>query len=151
MKSHNSAVIFFVTTKILRNQNLKTASSTGSSITPIKYFAFSPIGQSVDYPVDLYFLFDLSFSMNKSRYTFAEQSKNIISSIKEVTEDYRIGFGSFIDKDVVPFKSNVDEFNCPKDKYHDKCVDPYSFYHQKSLGVINPTEFERLKYYIILL
>ena len=37
---HNSAVIFFfVKTKISWNQNFKTA-STGSSITPIKYFAF---------------------------------------------------------------------------------------------------------------
>ena len=39
MKLHNSAVIFFVTTKILWNQNLWTA-STGSSITQIKYFDF---------------------------------------------------------------------------------------------------------------
>ena len=37
--AHCSEVIFFVTIKILWNQNLKTA-STGSSITPIKYFAF---------------------------------------------------------------------------------------------------------------
>ena len=39
VKLHNFKVIFFVTTKISWNQNLKTA-STGSSITPIKYFAF---------------------------------------------------------------------------------------------------------------
>ena len=39
---HNSEVIFFVTTKISRTQSLKTA-STGSSITPILVFCFSPI------------------------------------------------------------------------------------------------------------
>ena len=33
------------------------------------------IGQSKDYPVDLYFLLDLSFSMNESRNTLAEQGK----------------------------------------------------------------------------
>jgi hypothetical protein len=31
------------------------------------------IGQSLEYPVDLYFLLDLSWSMNKSRFALAEQ------------------------------------------------------------------------------
>ena len=140
--------------EIIRNEDLQKSNLIQPQEIELKLRPRIPqeisftIGQSVDYPVDLYFLFDLSFSMNASRNTFAEQSKNIISSIKKLTEDYRIGFGSFIDKDVVPFKSNVDEFNCPKDQ---TCVSPYSFYHRKSLGVIDPTEFERFEselYYI---
>ena len=43
MELHNSCSNIFVATKISRNQNLITA-STGSSITPIKYFAFPLIG-----------------------------------------------------------------------------------------------------------
>ena len=46
MKLHNSEVIFFVTTKISWNQNLKTA-STGSSITPILNILLSPKGKKV--------------------------------------------------------------------------------------------------------
>ena len=42
VKFHNSEVIF------RWNHNLKTA-STGSSITPIKYFAFPPIDEDHDY------------------------------------------------------------------------------------------------------
>ena len=90
------------------------------------------IGQSVNYPVDVYFLFDLSFSMNKSRNTLAEQAGRIVDKITDITEDYRIGFGSFIDKDVAPFTSTNDEFNCPKDV---ECRNPYSFYHQRSLSI----------------
>ena len=46
MKLHNSALIFFVKSKISWNQNVKTA-STGSSITPIKYFAFPLIEENI--------------------------------------------------------------------------------------------------------
>ena len=54
------------------------------------------IGQSEEYPVDLYFLFDLSFSMNSSRTTLAEQGGAIIGNITQVTKDLQIGFGSFV-------------------------------------------------------
>ena len=41
MKLDNSDILFFlVTTKILSNQNFKTASDAGSSITPINCFTF---------------------------------------------------------------------------------------------------------------
>mgnify|MGYP001355265264 FL=1 len=56
------------------------------------------IGQSDEYPVDIYFLFDLSRSMNDSRNNFAEQGAAIIDSIKEITDDVQIGFGSFVQK-----------------------------------------------------
>ena len=48
MKLHKSEVIFFVRNKnFVQLKFLKTASSTGSSITPIKYFAFSLQRQSL--------------------------------------------------------------------------------------------------------
>ena len=71
--------------EIIRNENLQKSNLIQPQEIELKLRPGIPqeisftIGQSVDYPVDLYFLFDLSFSMNASRNTFAEQSKNIIS------------------------------------------------------------------------
>ena len=41
------------------------------------------VAQSSQYPVDLYFLLDLSWSMNKSRNHIAEMGGDIIAAIKE--------------------------------------------------------------------
>ena len=71
--------------EIIRNENLQKSNLIQPQEIELKLRPGIPqeisftIGQSVDYPVDLYFLFDLSFSMNKSRYTFAEQSKNKVN------------------------------------------------------------------------
>ena len=40
------------------------------------------VAQSSQYPVDLYFLLDLSWSMNKSRNHIAEMGGDIIGAIK---------------------------------------------------------------------
>ena len=40
------------------------------------------VAQSSQYPVDLYFLLDLSWSMNKSRNHIAEMGGDIIAAIK---------------------------------------------------------------------
>ena len=65
----------------------------------------------------------------------AEQGSVIIDNIKAITPDYKMGFGSFIDKDVAPFKSTNDDFNCPKEIQN--CESPYSFYHRQSLDKID--------------
>ena len=70
--------------------------------------------------------------MNESRNEFAEQGAAIIESIKKITEDVQIGFGSFIDKNLPPFASTNPDWNCPKNWDH--CVQPYSFCHKISLG-----------------
>lgn len=91
--------------------------------------------QSKAYPLDIYFLLDLSWSMKNIRDNFADQVKltilitnylndylnfskvgKIISDITKVTEDLNVGFGSFIDKHLPPFASYYDEFNCELSK-----------------------------------
>ena len=94
-------------------------------------FSFS-IGQSKQYPLDLYFLLDLSWSMKSSRDNFAEQGEDIIEGIKEITEDLHTGFGSFVEKNVPPFTSSNPAFNCPKE--NPNCSPPYSFYHRTTLA-----------------
>ena len=97
------------------------------------------VAQSKEYPVDLYFLLDLSFSMEESRNNFAEQGGEIIEGIKDQTRNLRIGFGSFVDKNIPPFASAIPSFNCPVD--NPNCLPPYSFYHFQSLSDLPADEF----------
>lgn len=53
----------------------------------------------------------------------------IALAIQNITNDFQIGFGSFVDKEVMPFISLVKEKNCQQDS----CPKPYSFQHQLSL------------------
>ena len=97
------------------------------------------VQQSDEYPLDMYFLFDLSFSMNVSRNTLAEQAGNIIGNITKITKDFQIGFGSFVDKDLPPFTSTNRDFNCPPKV---KCRPPYSFFHKTSIKKMSKEEFK---------
>jgi len=61
--------------------------------------------------------------MEASRDNFAEQAGNIIEGIRSITGDLRVGFGSFVEKNLPPFTSAVPSFNCPSDKPN--CTPPY--------------------------
>ncbi len=98
------------------------------------------IAQSSEYPVDLYFLLDLSWSMETSRANFAEQGGDIIAAIKEISSNVHIGFGSFVDKNLPPFTSAVSSFNCPEE--NPNCTPPYSYYHQTTLQEYTAEEFK---------
>ena len=82
-----------------------------------------------DIPVDLYFVLDSSQSMNVSSAKLARASKDITDKIQQLTNDYRLGFGSFIEKPRIPFTVG-------------KTSPTYAFHHIMSLTQ-NPTEFEK--------
>ena len=136
--------------KIVDNKPLVSESSENQfvQITPQKIEAKlrpnSPIdvnfqvAHAKDFPVDLYFLMDLSWSMRKSRENLAKTGGDIISKIKEKTRNLATGFGSFIEKNVQPFTSAISSYNCFD---NDNCAPPYSFYHKSSLGNISSDEF----------
>ncbi len=85
--------------------------------------------QAEDYPVDLYYLMDLSKSMedDKVKYTFtlffqviflkptilqAELSNLgdlLAATMQNLTSNFRLGFGSFVDKVVMPYVSTVEK------------------------------------------
>lgn len=71
-----------------------------------KPFNFSFQGAK-DFPVDLYFLLDASTTMANIRDMTAKHSEKIYLSIKEMTENVHLGFGTFIDKRVLPFTNNT--------------------------------------------
>ncbi|XP_070967263.1 integrin beta-7 [Oncorhynchus clarkii lewisi] len=59
------------------------------------------------YPIDLYYLMDLSFSMKDDLDTIKNLGQDILSALKKVTQKVRIGFGSFVDKVALPYVSQV--------------------------------------------
>ncbi|CAB4066717.1 ITGB1 [Lepeophtheirus salmonis] len=88
------------------------------------------ISQAKEYPVDLYYLMDLSNSMSDDREMLAKLADKIASAIQSITKDFHIGFGSFVDKEVYPFISLIPEENCQTPD----CPGPYSFQHQMKLS-----------------
>nr|XP_040583896.1 LOW QUALITY PROTEIN: integrin beta-PS-like [Lepeophtheirus salmonis] len=102
------------------------------------------VTQFKEYPVDLYFLVDLSWSMRGARDNIAIQGENIVRGIRKITKDLKVGFGSFIEKNVPPFTSVISQFNCPMGTTN--CSNPYSFYHQMNLQKLSPNTFrERIQ------
>ena len=80
-----------------------------------------------DIPVDLYFVLDSSKSMASSTKLLASASNDITDKIQQLTSDYRLGFGSFIEKPRIPFSKG-------------KTSEAYAFHHIMSLTQ-NSTEF----------
>lgn len=60
-----------------------------------------------DYPVDLYYLLDLSKSMQDDLVLLRALGQQLGQSMQNITRDFRLGFGSFVDKTVTPYISTV--------------------------------------------
>lgn len=65
--------------------------------------------QAEDYPVDLYYLMDLSRSMYDDKEKLSLLGDQLAYTMKKITSNFRLGFGSFVDKVVMPFVSTVPE------------------------------------------
>jgi len=63
--------------------------------------------QAVDYPVDLYYLMDLSKSMEDDKDKLSLLGNLLAESMRNITSNFRLGFGSFVDKVVMPYVSTV--------------------------------------------
>ena len=85
--------------------------------------------QAKQYPVDLYYLMDLSNSMSDDKDNIVRLGEEIVNAVANVTGNFQIGFGSFVDKEVMPFISEIPNDNCQTDS----CTPPYSFQHQLPL------------------
>ncbi|XP_063617946.1 integrin beta pat-3-like [Cydia splendana] len=69
-------------------------------------FSFS-YKASVNFPVDLYFLFDASNSMKRMKNDLVNQTNNIFETISNKTKDVYMGLGTFIDKNLIPFNNKI--------------------------------------------
>lgn len=57
--------------------------------------------QAEDYPVDLYYLMDLSRSMSDDKKKLSILGEELAHKMRTITANFTLGFGSFIDK--LPF------------------------------------------------
>ncbi|CAJ0578916.1 unnamed protein product, partial [Mesorhabditis spiculigera] len=95
--------------------------------------------QAVDYPVDLYYLMDLSYSMKDDKKKLSELGDLIAEKMRRVTKNFRLGFGSFVDKKKMPFidpRIEKQMSPCPE-----PCAEPYGFKH----GMTLTTNTEKFK------
>ncbi|XP_048247229.1 integrin beta-PS-like [Haliotis cracherodii] len=93
--------------------------------------------QAKNYPVDLYYLMDLSNSMEDDKLKLAELGNRIADEMSEITKNFRLGFGSFVDKVVMPYVSTVPEkLNMPcRMRNGQPCESPYGFKNQLRLDL----------------
>lgn len=61
--------------------------------------------QAANYPVDLYYIMDLSASMAENKKHLGKLGNKIASTMRNITNNFRLGFGSFVDKVELPFVS----------------------------------------------
>lgn len=63
--------------------------------------------QAQDYPVDLYYLMDLSKSMEDDKEKLSKLGDLLSDTMRNITSNFRLGFGSFVDKVLMPYVSTV--------------------------------------------
>ena len=63
--------------------------------------------EALDYPVDLYYLMDLSKSMEDDKEKLAVLGTKLAEEMQKLTKNFRLGFGSFVDKTVMPYISTI--------------------------------------------
>ncbi|XP_013782118.1 integrin beta-PS-like [Limulus polyphemus] len=86
--------------------------------------------QAVDYPVDLYYVMDLSKSMEDDKDKLASLGGLLAEEMGKITKNFRLGFGSFVDKIALPFVSTYPS-KLKKPCYG--CAAPYGFRNQLPL------------------
>ncbi|XP_013181029.1 PREDICTED: integrin beta-PS-like [Papilio xuthus] len=101
-------------------------------IRPQQYNVDLRIGQKINfdfsydaaknYPVDIYFLIDVSNSMYEIKRRVADQSKRIFMTLSNLTNNVYLGLGTFVEKNVLPFTSEINSNETA-----------YSFRHQVKL------------------
>lgn len=82
------------------------------------------------YPVDLYYLMDLSYSMKDDLEKVKNLGGQLLEALKSVTKSIQIGFGSFVDKTVLPFvNTHKEKMKNPCPNKNEKCQPPFDFRH----------------------
>ncbi|XP_004692550.1 PREDICTED: integrin beta-7 [Condylura cristata] len=86
------------------------------------------------YPVDLYYLMDLSYSMKDDLEQVRSLGQALLTELQNTTGSVRIGFGSFVDKTVLPFVSTMPaKLRHPCPTRLERCQPAFSFQHVLSL------------------
>ncbi|XP_053926199.1 integrin beta-6 isoform X1 [Cuculus canorus] len=88
------------------------------------------VRQTEDYPIDLYYLMDLSASMDDDLNTIKELGSTLSKEMSKLTSNFRLGFGSFVEKPVSPFiKTTAEEINNPCRSVPYECLPTFGYKH----------------------
>ncbi|EDM11353.1 rCG52552, isoform CRA_a [Rattus norvegicus] len=90
------------------------------------------VRQVEDYPVDLYYLMDLSLSMKDDLDNIRSLGTKLAEEMRKLTSNFRLGFGSFVDKDISPFSYTAPRYQtnpCIGYKLFPNCVPSFGFRH----------------------
>ncbi|XP_060109086.1 integrin beta-7 [Heteronotia binoei] len=94
------------------------------------------------YPVDLYYLMDLSHSMKDDLENIKRLGSDLLAALQNITTSVKIGFGSFVDKTVLPYVSTSPaKWLHPCPSANEPCQSPFSYRHVLAL-TDNASEFE---------
>ncbi|XP_053722719.1 integrin beta-6 isoform X1 [Synchiropus splendidus] len=90
------------------------------------------IQHSEDYPVDIYYLMDLSASMVDDLDMIKDLGSTLSKEMATLTSKFRMGFGSFVEKPVLPF-INIKELANPCRDLGLTCLPTFGYKHGLSL------------------
>lgn len=95
------------------------------------------------YPVDLYYLVDVSASMHNNIEKLNSIGNDLSRKMAHFSHDFRLGFGSYVDKTVSPYISiHPERIHNQCSDYNLDCMPPHGYIHVLSLTE-NITEFEK--------
>ncbi|XP_054478597.1 integrin beta-1a [Anoplopoma fimbria] len=80
-----------------------------------------------DYPIDLYYLMDLSYSMKDDLENVKNLGTSLMLEMSKITSDFRIGFGSFVEKTVMPYISTTPAKLLNPCTGDQNCTSPFSY------------------------
>lgn len=75
------------------------------------------VRQVTDYPVDLYYLMDLSYSMKDDLVNLRSLGNELAMAMGRTTSNLRMGFGAFVDKTLSPYM-----YMYPEDAIKNPCL-----------------------------
>uniref|UniRef100_A0A0B7BDG7 Integrin beta n=1 Tax=Arion vulgaris TaxID=1028688 RepID=A0A0B7BDG7_9EUPU len=83
-----------------------------------------------NFPIDIYFLFDNSYSMKDQIKNLAALANDIGQSISTISTNYLMGYGIFQDKVALPYTdTNYEKVKNPCRSQGIKCAPPFEFKH----------------------
>ncbi|MFT7808565.1 integrin beta-6 [Arapaima gigas] len=92
------------------------------------------VQQTEDYPVDLYYLMDLSASMFDDLQKIKNLGSTLSKEMAKLTSNFRLGFGSFVEKPVLPFiKITPADLHNPCRSVDSTCLPTFGYKHVLSL------------------
>ncbi|XP_023182240.1 integrin beta-1 isoform X1 [Xiphophorus maculatus] len=131
--------------KILKNKPVTDRSKAGGNLRPEDITQVQPQKVSLtlrsgepqsfelkfkraeDYPIDLYYLMDLSFSMKDDLENVKNLGTSLMYEMSKITSDFKIGFGSFVEKTVMPYISTTPAKLLNPCTGDQNCTSPFSY------------------------